>query len=190
MRWLTFIVSVPVLIALASCGGPVSSRTVREQIARLGGAELSPDDVAVERIIQQTSSRAVAEFTVQMAGEYVRNGDGDWELVSVRIGDNEWVDLGRLRDAIARMEIEETTASLRMLAGGVAAFRAENGAFPDVGADSLGDILHPLFVPELVRSDAWGSEFLYQTSGTTFRLVSAGPDGETGTADDIEISGP
>lgn len=177
--------------ALASCGGPVSSRVVREQVASLGGAELSPDDVEVQRIIQQTSTQAVAEFTVQMGGQYVRQADGDWELVSIRLGNDDWVDLARFEAALARVEIEETASNLRMLAGGVEAYQRVNGSWPVITPDSsLPDLLHPTFVPELVREDAWGEAFLYQASGDGFRIRSSGPDQLEGTDDDIEVSGP
>jgi len=187
-------VSIAVLLSsiwLSACGGPVSSRAVRERIATLGGAELSPDDVRVERIVTETGSRAVAEFTVQMAGLYQRNADGEWTLVSVRLSDDRWIDLARLEAVLAAIELEETTSNLRMLADGVEAWARENGALPEVsGADSLPDLLHPLFVPDLVREDAWGSAFLYETSGGAFRLRSPGPDRQPGTPDDIEVSGP
>lgn len=177
--------------ALASCGGPVSSRVVREQVASLGGAQLSPDDVQVERIIQQTSSQAVAEFTVQMAGEYVRNADGDWELVSIRLGSDDWVDLARFEAALTQVEIEETTSNLRMLADGVEAYQRANGTWPEVTSGaSLPDLLHPTFVPDLIRDDAWGETFLYEASTSTFRVRSSGPDRRHGTDDDIEVSGP
>lgn len=169
----------------------MSSRVVREQVASLGGAELSPDDVQVERIIQQTSTQAVAEFTVQMAGEYVKNADGDWELVSVRLGTDDWVDLARFEAALTRVETEETTSDLRMLAAGVEAYREANGAWPEVTAgSSLPDLLHPIFVTDLIREDAWGEPFLYEASANAFRLRSSGPDRREGTDDDIEVSGP
>jgi hypothetical protein len=191
MRCARFIAAAGALMAVASCGGPVSSRVVREQVAAFGGAELSPDDVQVERIIQQTSSRAVAEFTVQMAGEYVRNADGDWELVSVRLGDDDWVDLARFEAAMTQVEIAETTFYLRVLASGVEAYRQANGGWPEVaGDDGLPDLLHPAFIPDLIREDAWGQAFLYEATSNAFLVRSSGPDRLEGTSDDIEVSGP
>jgi hypothetical protein len=185
-----FITVLAATLLLASCGGAISSRQVREQIATLGGAALSPDEVQVERIISQTASRAIAEFTVQMAGEYERNADGDWKLVSIRIGENDWIGLDQLEQALAGMDVEDTRSNLRMLAGGVEAYRRARGALPVAsGADSLPDLLHPLFVPTLARQDAWGSDFVYEPSDTAFRLRSAGPDRQFGTPDDIEVSG-
>jgi Type II secretion system (T2SS), protein G len=194
MRYVRFSQTLAASLAVAamvSCGGPVPSRVVREQVASLGGAELSPDDVQVERIIQQTSTQAVAEFTVQMAGQYVRNAEGDWELVSIRLGTDDWVDLSRFEDALTRVEIEETASNLRMLAAGIEAYQRANGDWPATTPESgLPDLLHPTFVPELVREDAWGQAFLYEASGNTFRIRSSGPDQLDGTDDDIEVSGP
>lgn len=182
---------VAAIVALGGCGGPVPSQVVREQIATLEGARLRPEDVEVQRIVQQTSSRAVAEFTVQMAGEYARNADGDWELVSVRIGDNDWIDLAQLSSALARMRTDETESDLRTLADGIDAWQRANGSLPVLtGVDTLPELLFPQYVSELLPDDAWGEPFIYDVSDGTYSLRSRGPDRQADTADDIVVSGP
>jgi len=142
-------------LSTSGCGGPVSSRVVRNQFSTLAGAELSPDDVQVERIISQTSGRAVAEVTVQVAAEYARDPAGHWEIVSVRMADGNWIDVARLDAAVTQMQVADTTEALEILAGGVEAWGRANGTLPrPEGRDSLSNLLHPLFVPTLFREDA------------------------------------
>jgi hypothetical protein len=38
---------------------------------------------------------------------------------------------------------------------------------------------------DLIRDDGWGMPIIYQVMGTTYRLLSSGPDGVRGTADDL-----
>lgn len=181
-------IAVMAILFLSSCGGPVSSRAVREQIATLGGAGLATDDVRVERVIAQSGKRAIAEATVQLAFEFAQNADGVWEITAVRVGEDEWIGMDTFLAALRARQIDETTSNLRMLAAGVEAFERENGTLPEVTeALPLPDLLHPRFVPNLVREDSWGSKFLYEPSGDTVRLRSAGPDRQAGTADDIEV---
>jgi hypothetical protein len=177
-------------LLVTSCGGTLSSRTAREQIVTLGGDAVSPEDVQVARISAQAGDRAIAEFTVQLAGEYARNADGEWNLVSVRIGEEDWILLDDLEAALRALRVSETTSNVTMLATGVEAYARANGVLPPAsGPDPLPVVLHPLFVPRLVRRDSWGSEFLYQPSGGTFSVLSAGPDRMPGTGDDIEVTG-
>ena len=39
------------------------------------------------------------------------------------------------------------------------------------------------------RVDAWGTRYQLEVSGATFRVISARPDGEFGTDDDLSIEG-
>lgn len=39
------------------------------------------------------------------------------------------------------------------------------------------------------REDSWGGEYILQVRRRTFRVVSAGPDREMGTLDDIVVTG-
>ncbi len=53
---------------------------------------------------------------------------------------------------------------------------------------ALTNILHPLYMSELVRLDAWGRQIQVEVSGSAFRLISTGADGVRGTADDIIVA--
>lgn len=43
----------------------------------------------------------------------------------------------------------------------------------------------PGLLKEGALNDSWGSPFTYTKTGKKFKVISAGPDGETGTEDDI-----
>jgi hypothetical protein len=38
-----------------------------------------------------------------------------------------------------------------------------------------------------IASDPWGGSYKYSRTGKTFKIISNGPDGKPGTADDIEV---
>jgi hypothetical protein len=84
----------------------------------------------------------------------------------------------------------ETMANLQKLVAGIENFKKRNGTLP-VAADivKLTDALHPNYMQELVRDDGWGQPILYQVTGSTFRVVSSGPDHRPGTPDDVVVAG-
>jgi hypothetical protein len=52
----------------------------------------------------------------------------------------------------------------------------------------LTDLLFPEYMAELVRYDAWSQELkVHMLGGSAVQLVSAGPDGISGNADDIRL---
>lgn len=56
----------------------------------------------------------------------------------------------------------------------IEAYRLSNSAYPQ----TLGVIS--------TEKDPWGYDYIYQNSGDSFSLLSAGPDGRQGTADDVK----
>ena len=178
------------LVATA-CGRGLSPRTARSQIASLGGSGLVPADVNVERIITQAGDRMIAETTVKMAFEFEREAEGDWRIVAARLGDRQWVDVSILVNALQAERRDSTTLAIRKLIEGVEAFRNRNGgALPEfrTGGD-ISDFLHPAFMSELIREDAWGGPILYEPTNGSYQLRSAGADRVRGTADDM-VLGP
>ncbi len=69
-------------------------------------------------------------------------------------------------------------------------YRSKNGALPEFkDYVSLSDALFPDYMTPLIRLDAWRNPLAaYKTGANSVRLVSAGPDGKLGTADDIELT--
>ena len=175
------------LIVLAGCSGTLSTRTARQQIASLGGSTLIPSEIEIERIMIETGSRAVAETSVRMAFQFEKDAGGEWRIVSARLGDRQWVDVNLLLQALERQYSDDTSAALEKLAAGVEQYQVQNGSLPQLALGSaLADMLHPLFMVDLIRQDAWGREIQYERRGDdAYVLRSSGPDRVHGSPDDI-----
>ncbi len=131
----------------------------------------------------------IAETTVRMAFQFEREPDGDWQIVSARLGDRQWVDVSAFIEALESQFEDQTTEAMEKLASGVETYRDENGGLPEITPEGyLSDVLHPLFMPELVRDDAWGSAIRYEQENGTYQLRSSGPDGVVGSGDDLLVN--
>jgi hypothetical protein len=190
MRYALPALAISGVLTLSSCAAGPSTEAVRQQITTLADAELSRDDVIVERVIAQTENVAVAETTLKLALQYAKDDEGQWQIVAARLGDGRWVEVGPLLAAVEAFENDQTTASLAKLVDGVNTYVERNGNLPVIESSGyLSDVLHPLFMSDLVRVDAWGSNILYEAEGDRYRLSSPGPDGLPGTQDDIVMEG-
>ena len=79
--------------------------------------------------------------------------------------------------------------ALQKLSAGITAYRVGTGVLPNATEIvGLTNLLHPLYMMELVRVDAWGRPIHYEVSGTGYRLISFGADGIRGTSDDVVLS--
>lgn len=47
--------------------------------------------------------------------------------------------------------------------------------------------LAPRYLPRLEADDAWGATMTYSSNGRSYSIVSAGPDGASGTDDDLSL---
>ena len=127
-----------------------------------------------------------------MAFQFERDSTRQWRIVSARLGDRQWVDVDLLLQALETQYSDNTSASLEKLAVGLERYQAQNGSLPQLGTESaLADILHPLFMKDLIRQDAWGREIQYEWRGQdAYLLRSSGPDGVHGNADDVLLNRP
>ncbi len=148
-----------------------------------------PSEIEIERIMIETGGRAVAETSVKMAFQFEKDAGGKWRIVSARLGDRQWIDVDLLLEAVERQYSDNTSAALGKLAAGVTEYQAQNGSLPLLGTEStLADVLHPLFMEDLIRQDAWGREIRYERRGDrAYVLRSPGPDGVHGSPDDIVL---
>lgn len=93
----------------------------------------------------------------------------------------------RLESNLASREramIELTKVNLAGLEKMVLAFLSQEGRLPS----SLEELRQARLLLG-AAFDAWGREIRLETSGqTAFRLISAGPDGQFGTSDDLILS--
>jgi hypothetical protein len=175
---------------LMGCSGArLSHEEARRQIAAIGTSTLVPGSIQIQRIVSQTDKDAIAETTVALAFEFKRDKPSDaWHVAAVRLGDRDWVGLDELVTAVNDNRRRATLQSLQLVANGIAAFRQRNGTLPNAkDIVSLSDILHPTYMTDLVRTDAWGHPILFETTPSGYFLLSFGPDGIRGTADDIQL---
>ena len=87
--------------------------------------------------------------------------------------------------------ITRTQGELRSLATAIESFSLDDdeGHYPQAtGIDELAALLEPTYLSEVPREDAWGRPYDYTTSGTTYVLISLGPDGKVATPDDLKIT--
>lgn len=176
------------LLTSSGCGGTrLSHDVIRKQIADLGTSTLVPGAVSVRRVVSQSGDRAIAETTVDLAFQFERDSDkSPWHIISVRLGDQNWVSVPELIAALNESRRKATTASLEKLAAGVASYRQSNGAAPQArDIKALADVLHPQYMKDLILDDAWGRPIEVEASNPNVRFRSAGPDGQSGTPDDI-----
>jgi len=179
------------IAAFATCGcsgARLSHNEIRKQVADLGTSTLIPKAIAVRRITNESANRVIAETTVELAFQFERDTPGSpWYVSSVRLGEQNWISVSELLAAINETRRKETTAALRKLDAGIAAFRQRNGGNPPSASTvmALSDILHPQYMSDLVLADAWGHPIEIEAPAPSFRFRSTGADGRRGTPDDV-----
>jgi len=178
---------------LSACtSARLSHDEARRRIAAIGQSSLVPDAIEIRRIVSQTGTSAIAESTVTLAFQFKReNETADWHIEAVRLGDRDWVSLEELLAAIDEGRRRVTTESMQKLAEGVEQYRRTNGALPQASdIVKLTDTLYPQYMKVLIREDGWHRPIVYEILGNSgFRLISPGPDGRRGTADDVVMDG-
>jgi len=172
----------------SGCGGArLSHGEIRKQIADIGTSTLVPAAIQVLRVTDQSDKRAIAETTVELAFQFERDTTGSpWHISAVRLGDQNWLSLPELLQAVNEGRRRETAGALRKLDAGVAAYRQRNGAAPLASTiTALSDLLHPQYMSDLVLADAWGHPIQIEATNTVLRFRSLGPDGRRDTPDDV-----
>jgi hypothetical protein len=184
------IVFLTLVFAQGCAADRLSHDDARRKIADIGRSNLVPDAIEIRRIVSQTDTQAIAEAGVTLAFQFKRdNPEAEWRIAAVRLGDRDWVSLDELFAAINDGRRRATLVSLQNVADGIAKYEAATGALPSA-RDIVGltDILHPRYVSQLVREDGWGYPLEYEVTGaSTYHLMSVGPDGRRGTADDVVL---
>ena len=93
---------------------------------------------------------------------------------------------GRTKSA----SIQATRTSIQAIGTAIDTYEVDNGIYPQ----SLQSLLTkgnesnwngPYIKDGKMPKDAWGTDFSYSLQGDTYKLSSAGPDGQSGSADDI-----
>lgn len=182
-RVLILIALVLSLIAVA-VARELGAREAREKVAQALGLDKA-DNVHIKNI-SRTGSDAIVEAQFDAAFRFTSDKEGKWQAVEVRTGDRKWESIELIQTAIQKEKALRTSADLRTVATALESYRRDNGSY--VHADTcsaLIDNLAPKYLDSIVRLDAWSREFDYKGADGAYRLVSLGPDGKPGTADDI-----
>lgn len=172
---------------MASAAETLSVKQARELLQHLGGANLPKDQVQIKKIEAGAAGGAIIEAQIETAFRVQKEKSG-WRIAEVRLGDRQWESFELIEEAIKREKARRTTAILNQFAAGLSAYQRERGQY--AVTDEIGqllDYLSPRFVALPPRFDLWGKPFEYRGSATSYRLVSAGPDGKVGTNDDLVL---
>jgi len=175
---------------LSACtSARLSHDEARKRIAAIGQSSLVPDAIEIRRIVSQSDTSAIAESTVTLAFQFKRaTANAEWHIDAVRLGDRDWISLDELLAAINEGRRRTTSQSMQQLTDGIENYPSANGSLPtSKDIVTLTDQLYPRYMNVLVREDGWGRPFIYEVTGNSFRLVSAGADGRPGTADDVVV---
>jgi hypothetical protein len=134
-------------------------------------------------------SSAVAEVVVAATFGLERDARGRWRVAEVSAGGESSGDLEELWRAADARKTRRVSAEFAALAEALEAFRRERG-FYVVARDSvvLFDHLSPRYAKRVVRLDPWHNPYRYVGTADSYTLGSDGPDGKTGTADDLTVS--
>ena len=187
---LGLVLSCLIMEACASGHQPKPS-AVKEEIQRLGLAQLSEKRIQIQSVSQTNENRAIAEVQIKSVFQFTRDKDNRWQVQSIRVGDRNWIDLKAFQEALDMVLTKQTQVSLQKVLVGLNRYKQAKGIYPEApDIVKLTDILVPEYMSEVIRYDAWNRQLVYKTIGTnSFQLSSLGPDGAPGTKDDI-VLGP
>jgi hypothetical protein len=185
--------ALPALLILAfvsGCGGrTLTKKSAHSAIIRSTGDIFRDQDVDVKSVSQTSGDQGVVQADV-LAAFTLGKADGEWKVESVRLGDHSWEKLEEILAALQEIKVRETRELLQGVASALEDYVRKNGALPGfTDYVSLSDALSPAYMTPLIRLDAWRNPLAaYHAGPDAVRLVSAGPDGKFGTADDIELT--
>jgi len=184
---LTFLVGASLMVTSTQAAGDLSPKEARRLIARLAGIELPSDAVRVKSVSSFGNS-AVVVAQVETAFRLV-NEKNKWRVAEIRTGDRRWEDVDLLVRALNAEKTSRVRAELETVATALEAFRRERGAYVEAKTETaLIDFLSPRYLARVIRVDAWQRPYEYEGSRDSYVLRSLGPDGKSGTADDVVLT--
>ena len=168
-------------------------KRVRCLLGSLLGISVPSDSVRIQEIApspvplaSRPSATVVAWIGVEARAV---NDPRGWRIAEIRTAERDWVNLDQLVAAVNQQKQHRARADMQRIADALERYRADKGAY--LVSDShavLIDHLSPGYIREVIRLDPWRQPYKYVGQRDTFTLVSPGPDGKDGTADDIARS--
>lgn len=180
------------LVQLGACGASrkLSDGTAKEKIRDLGLADFKNKQIQIQRVIHAGEDQAVVEAGLQMAFRLSKSKGQGWQINAIRMGDRVWIDAQSFLAALNEVRVRETRQSLGRLQEGIRKYQASVGILPKAtDIVQLTDLLFPAYITEVIRYDGWSREFVVQSTMPAVQIISAGPDGIQGNADDIRLDG-
>jgi hypothetical protein len=178
---------LPVIsLLLISCGGRTISPGFAENlIIDMPEDNVEKEDVEVVNIIQTSKTEAIAESKLKTAFRLERV-QGKWVVREIKIGHGPWEPASHLAPTLEAIRIDETRRLLDRLAEAIQKYRETNGSLPVFrNYVALSDLLSPQYLTPLIRMDAWRHPLGAARDKNSIVIWSAGPDGKSGTNDDI-----
>ena len=164
-------------------------------VAESAGVTLPSDHVRIKdmsllELPFGSESSALIEAFIHADFRFARDARG-WHVSEVKTGNREWTNLQNFAAALNEVKRVNATADLAAIASALIEFRRQRGAFVVSDKESvLIDHLSPRYLSRVIRVDPWHRPYQYEGEQNQFSLRSVGPDGKTGTPDDIVVSGP
>lgn len=184
---LTLMVGASLIATTTRAADDLTPREARRVIARMAGIELPSDAVRVKSISAMGNS-AVVVAQVETAFRLVNEKD-KWRVAEIRTGDRRWEDIDLLIRALNAEKTSRVRAELETIATALEAFRRERGSYVEAKTEAaLIDFLSPRYLARVIRLDAWHRPYEYEGSRESYVLRSLGPDGESGTTDDVVLA--
>jgi hypothetical protein len=173
----------------------LTMKRARCLVAELLGVTLPSDQVRIKdmsllELPFGSESSALIEAFIQADFRFAHDARG-WQVSAVKTGNREWTNVENFVAALNEVKRVNATADLAAIVNALIEFRRERGAFVVSDKESvLIDHLSPRYLTRVIRVDPWHRPYQYEGEQNQFSLRSVGPDGKTGTPDDIVVSGP
>lgn len=170
-----------------------SPKRARCLLGSLFGVSVPSDAIRIQEIAPiaipfASKASATVVAWIRVDARAVNDSKG-WRISEIRTGDRDWVNLDQLMAALNQEKQRRARVDLERVAVALEKYRADRGAY--VVSDShavLIDHLSPGYMREVIRLDPWHQPYKYVGQKDRFTLISPGPDGKDGTADDIATS--
>lgn len=164
-------------------------------VAELLAVTLPSDDVRIKEMSALNlpfgyESSALITALVHVDLRLTKENRG-WRVSEFKSGTRDWARIDTLFSALNETKRVVATAELTTIANALIEFRRDRGSFVVSDRESvLIDHLNPRYLTRVIRVDPWHRPYQYEGAEDHFSLRSVGPDGKSGTADDIVVSGP
>lgn len=178
--------------------GGATALTVKRSrclVAELLGVTLPSDDVRIKEAAalnlpfgSESTALITASIQIQLR---LTSGSRGWQVTEFKSGAREWARIDTLSSALNETKRVAATSDLTTIANALIEFRRARGSFVVSDKESvLIDHLSPRYLTRVIRVDPWHRPYEYEGAQDRFSLRSVGPDGQSGTSDDVVVSGP